>query len=470
MRRLICLMIFAVGLSVGVAAQEVPVDVSVDASAFRYTEEQSLVEVYLGFSADSLPFAATDDGYISHLPVEIALRPIADAAPAGAATEPIVSRTLDLRFVLQDTSAIQTGQVFVEQVRMVIAPGEYSIDVQVQGDDATNRPAVRLLRDIIVPSFHAGSSISSVQVAQSIERAGDNANDSFTKSGLSIRPNPSALYGEGASVVPYYAEVYGMKKRTSGETYTLLTYLTEAGSEVALENTSRRTERASRPVDVLVGQYDTSELPSGIYFLHIAALNEENEAVAEQAKKLYINNPSVERPEIVGGQEDGLYALYNVMEVEELDRNIAHAELVATSAERSRLENLETEEEKRAFLIRFWRERDVDNSPRVNEARRDFYQRINLVNERFSEPGIDWGYQTERGRVFLIYGAPSEVDRRRFEQNTIPHEVWYYDNIPGEGQSLFVFADRYRSSRFELIHSDVTGEVTLPNWEREIVQ
>ncbi len=51
----------------------------------------------------------------------------------------------------------------------------------------------------------------------------------------------------------------------------------------------------------------------------------------------------------------------------------------------------------------------------------------------------------------------------------MPYEIWVYDNIPGEGRALFVFADRFKSNTYDLIHSDVRGEASLPNWQQELI-
>ncbi len=35
---------------------------------------------------------------------------------------------------------------------------------------------------------------------------------------------------------------------------------------------------------------------------------------------------------------------------------------------------------------------------------------------------------------------------------------------------MFVFVDRFSSDQFDLLHSDVTGEVSVPQWETEIIR
>ena len=68
----------------------------------------------------------------------------------------------------------------------------------------------------------------------------------------------------------------------------------------------------------------------------------------------------------------------------------------------------------------------------------------------------------------LKYGLPSQVDPTLFDSESLPYETWTYDNIPGSGQSLFVFVDRLGFGDFELIHSTVSGEVSMPNWRQQL--
>ena len=68
----------------------------------------------------------------------------------------------------------------------------------------------------------------------------------------------------------------------------------------------------------------------------------------------------------------------------------------------------------------------------------------------------------------LTYGMPSDMQSRLFDRGTLPHEIWTYNNIPGEGQSSFIFVDEDGFGRFDLIHSTVTGEVQEFNWQNRV--
>jgi len=435
-----------------------------DAATFRYTDDESLVEVYLSLGAKTLPFVGAEGGFQASVPVHVRLAPVTEGSPSGASASAAFDETVPLTYVIADTSALNDTQVFVEQIRMTALPGEYTLDVTLQPVGA---PEVRLVRDLTVPDYvgTAGTSFSAVQLATDIQRA--EASGPLTKSGLTIRPNPDAFYGGAGAAVQYYAEVYGPP--TSGDQYTLLAFVAESERGVALPDHERRMNRAVRPVDVAVGQLGVDTLPSGIYYLRLVVLNEANEAVADQSKRFYVINPDVERPQVGPGMMSYEETLFAAMGEEELDLNVRHARVIANGREASQIGQLQTDDDRRRFLTTFWTARDTDGIAGINDARRMFYERLPLVNERFSELGTP-GYETDRGRVYLKYGPPTEVDRHPFDTGLHPYEIWNYDSIPGEGRAIFVFVDRFESNRFELVHSDVTGEVSLPSWERELAR
>ncbi|MEM1056918.1 MAG: GWxTD domain-containing protein [Bacteroidota bacterium] len=459
-----------------VEAQGLPFQIDLDTGSFLYGGGESLLEVYVSVGVHTLDFTQTEDGFSAEVPVIVSVAPAASAAPEGTAPESVFEQTLDLRFSVRDTLVLREGREYVEQVRATVPPGEYDVIAVVPGDTQSGRSEIELrLNDIVVPDYEAaqGAAVSSIQLASTILRAGEGSAD-FVKSGLEIQPNPTQVFamndeGVGMRAVPYYAEIYGADGEMADENYTVLAYLSQSNRPNPLPEYQQRTERPVRPVDVVVGRFDISQLPSGTYYLRIAALNAANEPVAERGQKFYVVNPTVEVEDTFAGGQDFETLLFAGMGLEEVELEIEQVSVIADSREQSMLGRAEGLEAKQIALASFWRSRDTDPNPNINSARRTFLQRMSIVQDRYREP-LTEGFRTDRGRVFLEYGPPSEVDERRFEAEAIPHVIWTFDNIPGEGRSIFVFADRFTSGRLELIHSDVTGEISVPNWQDELIR
>jgi GWxTD domain-containing protein len=80
-----------------------------------------------------------------------------------------------------------------------------------------------------------------------------------------------------------------------------------------------------------------------------------------------------------------------------------------------------------------------------NEREEEYFARISYAEEKFRHG--DRGYRSDRGRVYVVYGPPDQVESRPFELDTPAYEVWSYY---GSGRS-FTFVDRYGTGQFVLV-------------------
>ncbi|MCH8276898.1 MAG: GWxTD domain-containing protein [Bacteroidetes bacterium] len=457
------------GLPIAAAAQ-VPIQLDVDHASFAYGEGQSIVEIYLAFEAATLTFELDSLGYVAYLPVDLGVYRSTQAELTGTPRGPIWSDSLDLSFVIADTTDLAEGQHFVHQVRTTVPPGEYELRVDIAADQIGGRLALELRRDMLIPDYSDADAValSDVTLATSIQRS-DDRDDLFYKNSMVIRPNANQLFGSGLDRLYYYAEVYNADLvQSSAGKYTVMTYIAEANVPQPISDLQRRTERDQRPIDVLVGSFDLKKLPSSSYFLRIVILNENNEAVVEQSRKFFVYNPGVERvQQIVGLEVSFETSRYASMTEEEVDASEEHIRIIATERERNRLKGIEDLDERRRFLMDFWLKRDPNTSTPINEYREEFLARVQYANDRYTT-NFDEGWRTDRGEIFIKYGAPTAIDPHLYDRDTVPYETWEYNNIPGAGQAIFVFADRDGFGMYELIHSTVTGERRLANWRAEL--
>lgn len=331
------------------------------------------------------------------------------------------------------------------------------------------RPELELRRDVHVPDFASGDepALSDLTLATSISQS-NNREGRFYKNELDIRPNANQLFGEGLSNLFYYAEAYGTDEVAGADgEYTLFAYVSEANRPQPLQQLQKRTSRTAREPDVLVGHFNLASLPSGSYFLRLALLNENNESVVEQSQKFFVYNPGVQRQQAAGIEMEFETSPYATMSEEEVDKGIEHALLIANENERRRFGQVDALDERRRALMNFWQGRDPRPATPVNEFRDEFYERLQYANDRYSS-NTQEGWMTDRGRIVIKYGLPTSVEPHLYDRGMRPHEIWNYNALPGEGRASFIFADLGGFGRFELIHSTVPGERSLPNWQDEL--
>jgi len=94
------------------------------------------------------------------------------------------------------------------------------------------------------------------------------------------------------------------------------------------------------------------------------------------------------------------------------------------------------EEERKQAWAEFWRQRDPDPDSERNALLDEFFRRIRVSASRFGARGRA-GWDTDRGRVYVRYGEPDDVETIPRGFNSPAYEIWRYLE---EGVT-FTFAD-----------------------------
>jgi GWxTD domain-containing protein len=101
-----------------------------------------------------------------------------------------------------------------------------------------------------------------------------------------------------------------------------------------------------------------------------------------------------------------------------------------------------------SLIAAFWRQRDPTPGTARNELQNEFYRRVAQVEAGFGMEGAGpAGWKTARGRIYIIYGPPPEVQVRMREGDERIYEIWFYP----ESDRRFIFRERDQSGVFELI-------------------
>ena len=105
-------------------------------------------------------------------------------------------------------------------------------------------------------------------------------------------------------------------------------------------------------------------------------------------------------------------------------------------------------DEMEAWFKTFWEKRDPTPETKFNELMDEYYTRVTNSVRKYSTRYKE-GWQTDQGKIFLLYGEPDEVDNRKYVSNKKPHILWKYHN---NGEQLeFLFVDEYKNGEFTLV-------------------
>jgi GWxTD domain-containing protein len=131
--------------------------------------------------------------------------------------------------------------------------------------------------------------------------------------------------------------------------------------------------------------------------------------------------------------------------VDDIDKAIAQVVYIANPDEMDYMQEGNTEMEKTKRFLEFWKSKDPSPGNDQNEVFEQYFSRVSFADENFSHYNDGWS--TDRGMVFIILGAPSNIERHPFEYNAKPYEVWQYYEL----NKSFVFTDQTGFGDYRLV-------------------
>jgi GWxTD domain-containing protein len=110
-----------------------------------------------------------------------------------------------------------------------------------------------------------------------------------------------------------------------------------------------------------------------------------------------------------------------------LDEDVAY---IITPEERAAFLKLQTDPEREQFIQQFWERRNPVPGSAENPFKLEHYRRIAYANKHYAAPdGHTPGWKTARGRFYIIYGPPDEIDDH--SSDPAPYQVWQYRYVEG---------------------------------------
>ncbi len=429
-----------------------------DYAQFSYNSNSNYIEFYYAFNQASLTSVKEDSLFIVKGVLHITIQD-------SITGELKVDKDWMISHVLKDTSLNTVDKSLIGEVGFILEAGTYKCEISGRDFQYPDRNRVISEYVSISPILKTGMAMSDIQLASNIIQGSENTSSIFYKNTFEVIPIPTNTFGENQPVLFYYTELYNLKEIQSDKKLRIDQYVFNSRGQIVNQKSKKINRSLNSRVEV--GMLMAYKLPTDAYTLVLSLMDSVSNSGVSSSKRFFVYNPSVEYVdtfEVKGS--NFVTGMFGVMSDEELDDFFQKSEYIATKPEIEKYESLFEEGAKRKFLTDFWDARDMNPSDGKNQELVDYMKRLDISNERYRALGKE-GWKTDRGRVYLVYGEPSEIDRYPNQTDTRPYEIWTYHDI--EGGVIFIFADLTGFSDYLLVHSTKRGELRDDGWERRIV-
>ena len=432
-------------------------DFEFDYAQFSYDSLSNYVEFYYSFNQASLEIENKD----SHPTVEGILRIFIQDSTKG---DTIVYNQWLVKHEVADTSA-NGDQVLVGTIGFVLPAG--NLVCQISGIDLHNKDKSRIIDEHInvVPLLHKTMSMSDIQLASKMVQGSENKNSIFYKNTFEVMPIPNLVFGKSQPALFFYTELYNLQDTDiKSPTLKLNELIYNSRGKILKQKTKLISRETNSRVEV--GTFVLTSYPTDTYTLALALIDSLGNQAVTSSKKFFVYNPDVQVVDsIESSATSSISSMFGAMSEEEIDDLFMKSKYIATSEEIEKYKKLSNLEGKRTFMNEFWKRRDDNPSTPENEFFKEYLNRIEIANQRYGAMGRT-GWKTDRGRVYLLYGEPTEIQRYPNQLDSRPYEIWQYNGI--EGGVFFVFADLTGFSDYQLVHSTKRGEIRDDNWSNRI--
>jgi GWxTD domain-containing protein len=136
---------------------------------------------------------------------------------------------------------------------------------------------------------------------------------------------------------------------------------------------------------------------------------------------------------------------------------------IITEAERNAFNQLQSNPEREQFILQFWERRNPTPGAAENPFQVEHYRRIAFANDHFSSSSGFPGWKTDRGRIYITFGPPDEIDSHPVASAArLPYEDWRFRFIEGIGNDVNI----------EFVDTDSNGEyhMTMDPSEKDAVR
>lgn len=367
--------------------------------------------------------------------------------------------------------------VFLDNQRYAIPNGNYTIELTII-DNFNPKQKPFILKQTVLLAYNSTEiQCSSISILESYKKS--EVPGPLTKSGYNLVPYTINYFPETINELAFYFESYNTDTIFGqGKPFIYYYYLENNDNLARLNEYGSFKKQVSAKVNPLLAKLNISNLHSGNYNLVIGIKDENN--IMHLESKYFFQRLNRKADLVALHQYDETKTINQyfggINSPDTLKLFVECLWPIASALDKERSINQSLKKDPtlmKNFIIDFWQRRAADTANPV-KMWATYYKSVQEAMALF-KCGRQPGYASERGRVYLQYGKPSQRAQQNMDQGTYPYEIWQYYRLTDAVNNRFftnrkfVFVNKIGGDDcHRLIHSDMPGEIINDRWRNEV--
>lgn len=426
---------------------------------FYIPNKGPVIETHLDVSGNSIMLGATDDEDLWAGRIELTL--------IFKQGEKII--TFDKKVLDSPLMSPTERSDFMDIQRFVLPSGTYQLEILLKDllDEGASVQDTEI--EILIPAAKAGIFQSDIELISAYKRT--TTPGPFTKSGFDLLPmvNDDVL-NQNMNEVMFYSEIYNTAESLTDDMFLVRAYLADTINGDPIPSTLKNDRRNTAEVIPVLMKLPLQDVPTGPYNLIVEAISKDNELISRQALGIYrLRAAKAIEMNAFNKKEAEKSWVSQYTNKEELFQYIRCLRPIATDREIITLDHTfgNYEETEVSYMQQYFYVFWISRNEKESESEWLQYRDKVVLVEREYGTRNKRGYETDRGRVFLKYGPPNDIQKVDTEPASYPYELWRYYRAGIYNNVKFVFYDpTLLGTDFELIHCEyIPGETNNPKWK-----
>lgn len=435
----------------------------INQNAYATQKMESYIEFMFLIDGKTTQYHPNEKGrYVSEIEIKVDI--------ADKTNDSIVQRLHYILLSDEFEDTLRTNKAYFSDIKNVKVPcGDYYLYYTLI--DIYQKDTINYIDFVSVQFDDTKVSMSKISLWRTMDKSGEHG--FFLKYGYGVTPLFQQYAPQSVYALPFTVEIYNTEKIVGkGEKLIIKSSITPAEVyRTAKQENIVYKDVISNSALLFMHQFNIFHLASGNYYLVVEVLDKDSVLLQQESVFFQRSNPSVKLD--LKNYDDVVIEktfVEEMTDLKQLQEDVASLYPIGSRQEQEfflqRMKKVPLDQLQRYFYS-FWMKRNPSDP---EGAWNEYKEKLAYVQAHYGSTVIK-GYRTDRGRVYLRYGAPTHVTSEPFDPASYPYEIWHYYVIDKQTNVKFIFYNRdLISNNYELLHSDLIGETQDPAWQVKLVR